>query len=156
MQVECSELINAPREIVWRIITDIDSAAERIGAIRAIEVLDRGGEDPRHPLIGLRWRETRVMFGKEASETMTITGAVENDWYETIAHNHGMVYRSRLDLEDAAGGTVLRMGFKGEAQGIGARLMSAVMMPFFKKGTIKALQQDLLDIRQAAEALQHL
>ena len=64
----CSVEVNAPAARVWDLITDIEHAHEFIPGIKAIEILG----DKKSGL-GLRWRETRVMFGKEATETLEIT-----------------------------------------------------------------------------------
>jgi len=60
--------IEAPREVVFDAALDLHSAAENIGAITKMEVLTDG------PIgLGTRFRETRVMFRKEATELMEIT-----------------------------------------------------------------------------------
>lgn len=76
MPVTVTEKIQAPRERVWQIITDIAHAAKTISGLKELTVLER----PAAGLIGLKWTETRVMFGKEAAETMWITAAAENQW----------------------------------------------------------------------------
>ena len=79
MMITVSEEIDAPRERIWRLITDIDSWTDTIEGIVSIEVIDR----PQAGVMGLKWRETRMMFGKEAVETMWVSAAQPNDWYET-------------------------------------------------------------------------
>ena len=148
MEVSATVHINAPRQDVWSIITDIDNAAGRISAIESLEVLER----PAHGIVGLEWTETRLMFGKSASETMWITAAEEGRYYETEARNHSAVYRSRLDVTDSGEGTELTMSFAGEAQSLVAKLMSALMTPFMKGSMQKAIQKDLDDIKAFAQA----
>ena len=150
MKFEVQTLVQAPKEDVWTVITDIENSTSTISAIESIEVLERGGSD----LIGFRWRETRTMFGKQAEETMWITEAAENDFYQTRAESHGSVYISRLAVADDDGGCRLSMSFTGEARSVVAKIMGVLMMPFFKKATIKALEQDLQDIKNHVEAAQ--
>jgi carbon monoxide dehydrogenase subunit G len=146
MNISVSEEISAPRERIWHIITDFDSWADTIEGILSVEVIDR----PESGLVGLKWREQRVMFGKEAYETMWISSAEPNSWYETTAENHGMIYNSRLSLTDKDDKTVLTMQFSGRPTTFGAKLMS--MMGFMFNGMMrKMLQKDLADIRDAAE-----
>lgn len=146
MIITVSEEINAPRERVWKIITDIDGWTETISGIVAIDVINR----PASGIIDLKWRETRVLFGKEAVETMWITAAEENDWYETRAENHGAIYSTRISLIDAQEKTVLTMTFSSQPTTFVSRLMS--VMGYLFRGTMrKMLQQDLADIRRAAE-----
>lgn len=146
MTIIVSEEIDAPRERVWNLITDIDTWSDTISGIVSIDVVDR----PESGVIGLKWRETRVMFGKEAIETMWITAAEPNRWYETRAENHGAIYTTRLSLEDAGDKVVLTMTFSAKATTLVSRLMSVVSF-LFNSTLAKMLQKDLQDIRKVAE-----
>jgi len=46
----------------------------------AIEVLEK----PDAGFVGFKWKETRKMFGKEATEIMWITDSVENEYFSTL------------------------------------------------------------------------
>lgn len=146
MSVTVSQTIQAPRARVWEIITDIANAPRTITAIKDLTVLER----PATGLVGLKWTETRVMFGKEAQETMWISAAEDQRWYETTAQNHGAIYKSRLEIRDAEGGVELSMRFDATPTNLKARLMCA-MFSLFAKTTEKALRQDLRDIKARAE-----
>ena len=146
MAISVRETINAPRERVWALITNPDGWTDMISGIVAVDVIDR----PEHGILGLKWREKRILFGKEATETMWVTAAEPNHWYETTAENHGMIYTTRMSVDDDNGKTVLSMHFSAAATTFAARLMS--LLSFFFNGAVrKALQQDLVDIRQVAE-----
>lgn len=146
MTITVTEEINAPREQVWRLITDIDSWMDTISGIDAIKVLNR----PESGVVGLKWRETRVLFGKEAVETMWISAAEPNRWYETTAENHGAIYKTRLSLDDSNEKTALTMDFSAKPTTVVSKIMS--MVGFMFNGTIrKMLQKDLNDIREVAE-----
>lgn len=146
MSVNVSELIDAPRERVWDIITDVDNWSDLISGIIDVEVLDR----PAEGVIGLKWREKRVLFGKEATETMWISDAVPGQWYETMAHNHGAIYTTRVSVDDEGGKSRLSMTFTAAGTTVFSKMMSS--MGFLFNGTIrKALQQDLREIRAFAE-----
>jgi uncharacterized membrane protein len=146
MTITVSEEINAPRERIWNIITDIDTWADTIAGIVSIEVINR----PETGIVGLKWKEKRVLFGREAVETMWITAAEPNSWYETKAENHGAIYSTRLSLDDSSGRVVLTMAFSAKATTIASKLMS--VMSFMFNGTMrKMLQKDLTDIRRVAE-----
>ena len=58
--VRAERTIAAPPERVWEIITDLDFAAEVMSAIVKVERLEGEGYE-----VGVRWRETRRMFGRE-------------------------------------------------------------------------------------------
>lgn len=146
MAVTVNEHINAPRDRVWGIVTDADSWADNISGITSVEVLEK----PETGIVGLKWKEKRVFFGKEATETMWVTAAEPGRWYETKAENHGAIYTTRVSLDDASGGTDLTMQFSAKPTTVAARLMT--LMSFMLNASIrKALKQDLSDIRQVAE-----
>jgi carbon monoxide dehydrogenase subunit G len=149
MKLEVSELINAPKAEVWRVITDIEGSVNFISGIEEVEVLEK----PEDGLVGLKWRETRTMFGQTATEEMWITNAEEQVSYETRAESHGAVYQSGFKLSDEAGKTHLTMFFEGVPTSFFARLMSALTSPFFKGATEKAIRQDLIDIKAKAEEM---
>ena len=58
------------KENVWKAITDIENSGGMISSILDIHILHKPPDD----LVGLKWEETRKMFGKEAMETMWIAG----------------------------------------------------------------------------------
>ena len=119
MKLEMQIDIAATREEVWRAITNIEGAADAIRGIEKVEVLER----PDTGLVGLKWRETRTLFGKTATEVMWITDAVENESYQTRAESHGSVYVSRFAIAEAAAGVRLTMGFEGTPQTAAAKIM---------------------------------
>lgn len=139
--------IKASPKTVWSIVTDIENSPNTIKAIEKIEVLEK----PRRKLVGLKWRETRKMFGKTATEVMWITDAAETSHYDTRAESHGSIYTTRVSLEPHDGGTRLRMDFEGKPVKFGAKLTWGLMGFMFKGATRKALQKDLEDIKKKAE-----
>ena len=61
-KISCSTQINAPKEKVSDIITNIDKAAEHISGIKSVKFFEK----LEARVIGLKWRDVRVIFGKEA------------------------------------------------------------------------------------------
>ena len=148
MHVAVAVTAAAPREVVWSVVSDIENAASTISAIDSVEVLER----PANGLVGLKWRETRTLFGKSATETMWITDAEERSHYATEARSHGSVYRTTLRLRDAGIGTRIEMTFSAEAVSLGARVLSFLLRPIMRRSIANALQGDLEQVRAAAEA----
>lgn len=143
MKVSTDIYIEQPVERVWQAITDIENCQSMISGIIGLEVLYQ----PDNQFVGLKWKETRLMFGKEATETMWVTDAVENKYYQTRAESHGSVYISRLSVESQGSGTVLTMAFTGQAQSLIMKILSLLMTPFMKKPMVNMLDQDLQDIK---------
>ncbi len=140
--------VEASKHEIWKLITDIEHAPDRISGIEELEVL----ETPSEGLVGLKWRETRVFGGKKATETMWVTEAVDESHYRTEASSHGSVYRSRMYITEDGDATRLGMDFDCEPQSFGAKVMWLVFGFMFRGATRKALLQDLTDIKAAAES----
>ena len=110
MNLSLSIDIQASRERVWQVISGIENAVNVISGIEKLEIL----EQPAEGLVGLKWEETRTLFGKTATEIMWITEAEENSSYQTRAESHGAVYITRLSLDENNGISTYTMRFSGE------------------------------------------
>lgn len=139
--------VDAPIDIVWAIITDLERSPEIIGAISHVERLDSG----RNFGVGTRWRETRTMFGREATEEMVITAVEPGTSYTVEADGHGAHYVSTMRLEaigDRA--TKLHMTFDAQPDGLVSKVMANTVGRLMMGSTRKALERDLTDIAKAA------
>lgn len=148
VHLSTTTVIRAPRAAVWQIVTDIEHATEHLLGIQKVEVLAR----PPSGLVGLKWRETRILFGKPADAVMWIAEAVEGSQYSTRSEEQGAVFTKRLSLADATDGTRLTIAFDSAPQTFGARVADVVSRPLMNSAGRKALEKDLADIKKAAEA----
>lgn len=147
MLVEAQVTINGSRDAIWAAITDIENAAKTMSGIERIEFVEK----PASGLVGLKWRETRMLFGKPATAEKWITDAAENEFYKTRAESDGFVFVSTISISESGGGVTLTSLHDSRPQGFGARLMSIPMGLLFKGVARKALLQDLNDIKSAVE-----
>ena len=147
MIVEAQVIINGSRAAIWAVITDIENASKTISGIENIEVVEK----PANGLVGLKWRETRMLFGKPATAEKWITDAVENKFYKTRAESDGFVFLSTTSISEGGGGMTLTSTHDSQPQGVVARLMSIPMGLLFKGVARKAILQDLNDIKSAVE-----
>src|SRR4051812_18782 len=147
MIVEAQVTINGSKAAIWAAITNIENASETISGIENIEVLEK----PASGLVGLKWRETRMLFGKPATAGKGITDAVDNEIYKNRAENHGVLFLSTMRISESSGGITLTSSHDSKPQSIIARLQSIPMSLLFKGVTKKALLQDLNDIKSAVE-----
>ena len=151
MKLQLTEMINASPEAVWEMITDLDNSAEVISGITKVEVLERPKEG--EGVIGLKWRETRMMFGKEATEVMTISAAKQGEWYETLAYNCGTEYRSRMTVTPRGQGAELTFSFEGTCKTWWAHLLSFATGWMMLGAVKQCMATDLADLKRAAEKL---
>ena len=147
MIVEAQVDISGSKEQIWGVITDFERAPQIIRGIDRIEILEK----PSNGLTGLRWRETRTLFGRTAVEEMTITEAAENEYFRTRAESHGCVYVGTMKISDGDGGSTLTMTLDASPQTILVRLLSLPMGLLFRGATRKAMLNDLNDLKEAVE-----
>lgn len=147
MVIEAKTLIQVDRETLWKAMTDKENIPKVIPGIEKVEVLEK----PKTGVVGLKWTETRTMFGKTASEKMWVTEASDLDYYKTRAENHGAIYLSSIHMRPAAGGTELTMRFEGKPVTLGAKLFWLLLGWAFVGPTRKAMQKDLDSVKASLE-----
>jgi hypothetical protein len=147
MIVEAQVTINGSKAAVWAAITNIEHAAETISGIEKIEVLEK----PANGLVGLKWRETRTLFGKPATAEKWITDAAEHEFYTTKAESDGFVFLCTKTISESGGGIALTETHESKPQSIVAKFMVIPMGLLFKGVVKKAVLQDLNDIKAAVE-----
>jgi carbon monoxide dehydrogenase subunit G len=148
MNLQTRIQINTSKEAIWKLITQIENSHTFISAIQKIEVL----ENPTDSFIGFKWKETRVMFGKEAVETMWVKEAEEFKFYLVEAQSHGSKYTTHIQIIEEEGQTFLQISFKAEALNFIAKVFSFLLGGLMKGSMIKAFDKDLQDIKKAAES----
>jgi carbon monoxide dehydrogenase subunit G len=132
-------------DVVWDVATDLEHAPEFIPGISGTEVLTDGGFG-----VGTRWKETRTMLGRQASEVMTITALEPGRSYTAEASSSGMHYVTRWEFIPVEGGSEIVMSFGGEATGTLAKVMSKAMG--FMVGSVqKTMQRDMAELAASAE-----
>ena len=139
--------IKAPKEKVWKVITDIENSVNTISGIEKIEILNK----PKDTVVGLKWKETRTIFGKSATETMWITEATENDYYKTRAESNGAIYQTILKLSEKENTTFLTMEFSTEAISLKGKIMAFIFGRMLSKSMKKLIEKDLMDIKNIVE-----
>lgn len=155
MNITVSETVHAPLDRVFATAADIPNAAGFIDGIESIETLTQAppAADNLGPVgKGYAWRETRVMFGKKATEDMSITGWSPPSAYTVEARSHGSHYVSRFTFDPIDERTTrITMSFNATPETFMARVMMKVFS-FMTKKLTDCLVNDLQDIKAAAQA----
>ncbi|HEU4777922.1 MAG TPA: SRPBCC family protein [Telluria sp.] len=139
--------IHAPKARVWAAIADIAHAAETVSGIQDIEIVEK----PASGLLGLKWRETRILFDKPATVEKWITDAADNAFYTAKAQSDGFVFLSTKRLSESDGITTLTDTHESIPQSLKAKIMVIPMALFFKGAIRKAVLQDLNDFKASLE-----
>lgn len=147
VSLRLTKKVDAPIERVFEVFSDLRRAPERVSGIKNLEVLTEG------PIgVGAKFRETRVMFGREATEQMEVTEFRRNEMYAVECTSCGTHYRSELEFRPDGSGTIVDMSFDGRPVTKTARILGAVMGAMMKGACKRAMEQDLNDLKRAAEA----
>jgi hypothetical protein len=146
MIVEAHINIIGNKNEVWTTITNIRSAEKIIRDVVKIEIL----KEPANGLVGLKWRETRMYFGKPTAIDKWITDAVENEFYRTRAEMDGFIFLTTMTISGDGDSTRLTSSHDTKSQGVIAKIKSLPMI-FFRGTLKKAILQDLNDIKFAVE-----
>ncbi|WP_035871103.1 SRPBCC family protein [Cucumibacter marinus] len=137
-----TEHFEAPPALAFEALSDFPNAADIVTGIQKVEMLTDGPVG-----VGTRFRETRIMFGREASETMEVTAFDPPAGITLEAESHGTHYRSIYALSALDGGTSVAMTFEATPKTFMARLLSVVF-----SGMIKSMAKMMhTDLREAAQ-----
>lgn len=140
--------VAAPCDRVWSMVTDIAGAPTNIPAIKSVEFTG-----PAREGLGTRWRETRVMFGREVTEQLEITEWMPPREYVVTSQNHGCGNRCAVRVRPNGGGAQLEYEFRITAHSLFARILTGVMLPFMRGAIRKALAADLAAIKTRCESM---
>lgn len=142
-----STLVAAPLDATFTVFTDLAKAAERIPEITALEILTDGPVGK-----GTRWRETRLMFKKEAVEVMEMTSFDAPHAYTVEANSHGQRFETLFEFVEEDNGTRVTWTFWSTPLTLGTKIVGPIMGLLFKKIMRKCMQGDLEALREVCEA----
>lgn len=139
--------VDAPVEALWSLATDLERWASAISGIERVEVLEGDGFAE-----GTRWRETRRMMGREATEEMWVTEVRPGRSYTTEADGPGVRYVSTFAFEPLGPEqTAVTVTFGARPTRRVTKVLLAVAGGLMLRGVAKALRGDLDDLAAAAE-----
>ncbi len=139
---EIRDTINAPQGKVFEIFADLHHAQDNISSIIGMEILTDGPVGA-----GTRWRETRKIMGKEATEEMWISDWRPGSGYTVSCESCGCSYVTDISFSPSGGGTEVVMSMKVKPLTFVAKLMTPIGWLFsgmFKK----CMMKDIDDLRQ--------
>ena len=131
---------------VFRVFSDLERAAERVTGIEKIEILSDGPVG-----VGTRWRETRTMFKREATEEMEITVFEPDQGYTIEGDSCGAHWITRFQFRPEGTATEVEVEFRVESMTLRARLMSP--LGWMMKGALKrCVEDDIDDLKAVVES----
>jgi hypothetical protein len=134
-----SKVFPAPPAEVFALFTDLDRLPDRVTDITKIERLTAGPVG-----LGTRYKETRIVFKKEATVEFEVMAFEPPARYEILAHSCGAEYRTDHRFAPDGAGTRVDLTMAIRAESWFAWLFTPLMylmMSMCKKGVVADLDQ---------------
>ncbi len=145
MGLSVTRTIAAPPDKVFAALSDFEHAAETIRGITKIEMLTDGPVG-----LGTRFRESRIMFNREATEEMEVTAWNQGRSYTLGCESCGARYASSFIVEPTSGGSRVTMKMEVKPLTLMAKLMSP--LGSLMSGSIKrCVEHDIDDVKAKLE-----
>lgn len=120
--------INAPVEKVFNTVAHIEEFSKTVPHIVKVEFLTE-----QKTGAGTRFRETRLMKGKEAATELEVTEYVKNEKVRLVAENMGTVWDTTFSVKAANGGTILTIAMDAKSNNFFAGLMNSMIRGMIAK-----------------------
>ena len=131
--------INAPIDLVFRTVSQINEFSSAIPHIVNVEFLTE-----QQIGVGTRFRETRLMNGKEVQTELEVTEHVENDRVRLVTDSHGTVWDTLFTVRSDGDATELTMVMESRPHTLAARMMNPLIGGMIKKAVEKDM--DLVQV----------
>lgn len=141
--ISLTTTIEAPLEKVFHTVADVRNFSKAVPDIVDVEMLSEvtSGE-------GTRFRERRVINGREAATELEVTDYVENERIRLVADSHGTVWDSVFSVSESNGHTELTLVMEAKPY----KLLSRLMNLFMKGAMTKALRKDMEAVKRYCES----
>ena len=145
MKIFVTETVSAQPALAFAIATDVKAWPGIISGIESTEILTR---DPIGA--GTRFRETRRMLGKLATEEMVFAEFEPPARFVLTAYNQGTRYRATHEFKGLGLATEITLTFSGRPITRMAHMLSPVAF-LFAPMLRRQLASDLADLKRAIE-----
>ncbi len=134
--------VEAPIDRVFRTVAHIEEFQRAVPHIVRVDFLS----DVKTG-VGTRFRETRLMKGKEAETELETTEYVENDRVRMVADSHGTVWDTVFSVTESGGVTHLTLSMDARPH----ELLSRLTVPLIKGMVRKAVEGDMDLVKEYCE-----
>ena len=124
--------IDAPVDVVFKAVSEVGNLPNTVPDIVKVEFLSdvKSG-------VGTRFRETRLMNGKESMTELEVTEFIDNEHVRMVADSHGTVWDSVFAVKATGGQTELVLTMDAKAHKLLPKLMNPLVKGLIKKGLEK-------------------
>lgn len=130
-RVTVTKTINAPLELVFQTVAEIENFSKAIPHIVNVEFLSENKTG-----IGAKFRETRIMIGKEASTVLEVTEYSENERIRLVSDESGTIWDSIFTVKTVDGTTELTLVMESRPYKTMARILNPFTAFMVRKGVV--------------------
>lgn len=142
--VKCNRIIKAPIEKVFKTLATINEFKQAVPHITNVEFLS----DQQYG-VGTRFRETRLMNGKEATTELEVTELVENEHVRIVSDAGGAVWDTIFTVKPAADNDGVEMNMQMDARP--HQFPARVITPMILGMVSKFVEQDMDSVKAFCE-----
>ena len=137
MKISVSESIDVPLTEVFGLVSNPLLMSKAFpDSVKKMEVLSE------HQLgVGARFRETRLLHGREDVVEIETVEYVENEKVLSVAETGGSLWYTGFAVAPAGIGTVLTVSMEAKASSLVARIANFFMKPWLKKRGVEELKK---------------
>ena len=140
--VTVTRRIEAPADVVFRTVAHVEQFSQAVPGILRVEFLSEVKSG-----VGARFRETRMMMGREASTELEVTEYVENERVRIVSEAGGALWDTVFTVAPDGEGTALKMVMDARPQTLSARTLVPLIL-----GTVqKAVEEDMDAVKSFCE-----
>ena len=142
-QFSAKRNIAAPVDRVFETVAHIENFQKAVSHITDVEFLSetRSG-------VGTRFRETRLMRGREATTELEVTEYTPNERVRLVSDAGGTIWDTVFTVQASNGGTELSMEMEGKPY----RLTSRLVNPLISGMVGRAVESDMDAVKAYCEA----
>jgi carbon monoxide dehydrogenase subunit G len=143
MKMTMTTWIACAPEVAFARFADLPNLAGRVSGITKVEMLT-----PGPVAVGTKYKETRTMFGRDATEEFTVTALEPGKVLTLTCHSCGVRYTATHTFTPEANGTRVTLTMDGKTTTFSAWLFQP--LGWLMKGTMqKMIQKDLDEMKLA-------
>lgn len=142
--IVATRLIQAPLDQVFETISDVRNFRNAVAHIVRIEFLTE-----QQTGVGTRFRETRLMNGREASVEIEVTEFVTNEKVRMVSDAGGTVWDSVFSTGQVGDDVELQLQMNVEPY----RLFAKIINPLIRGMVVKGVESDMDAVKEYCEQL---
>ena len=141
-QWNITRAINAPIDVVFKTVAHINEFSRAVPQVVKVEFLSdlKSG-------VGTKFRETRLMKGKESTTELEVTEYVPNDHVRIVADTHRTIWDTVFSVKREGDQTLLTMHMDART----GKLIPKILITFIKGMVGKAVAKDMDSVKEYCE-----